>query len=57
MNKHKNTEKILADPNQDILLNEKDIFLDTDDESRDSLDMNLVVSFEMERKYAMTMES
>jgi hypothetical protein len=34
----------------------KDIFLDTDDDSRDSFDMNQVVSFNMERRYAATMK-
>lgn len=37
--------------------NVKDIFLDTDDESRDSFDMNQVVSFNMERRYAATLKS
>jgi len=34
----------------------KDIFLNTDEESLQSLDMNEVVSFNMERKYANVME-
>lgn len=34
----------------------KDIFLDTDDESRDSFDMNQVTSFNLERRYAATMK-
>lgn len=37
--------------------NVKDIFLDTDDESRDSFDMNRVVSFNMERRYVSTLKA
>lgn len=39
------------------ITNVKDIFLDTDDESRDSFDMNQVVSFNMERRYVTTLKA
>ena len=52
---HFNTSNKDIEP--EISENKKDIFLDTDDESQQSVDLNEVVSFNMERKYANTMES
>jgi hypothetical protein len=51
-NSPRETKEIWPDRSQ----KNKDIFLDTDDESKDSFDMNQVISFNLERRYAATMK-